>query len=128
MDQNGNHTYYDYDDDNRVIEPDRRPGRSEQSNRLVTYSYDPFGNRQGVTTYVLDSTGNPVGRQTVYTYDANNRVTKIVYPDSAAEGDLIRDEFFQDDPWAIWWRNCRDRWIRRGISPRAPPPPTATTR
>ncbi len=100
MDENGNHTYYDYDGANRVIDTYTDiPGQSS-TYPLVAYTYDSFGNQQTVTTY--SAVGVP--RVTAYTYDAKNRVTKIVYPYRSVEGDLLGDEQFGYDALSnlIW--------------------------
>ncbi len=51
-DENGNNTYYSYDDLNRLIGTwTDVQGGPTSANRLVTYTYDPFGNQRTVTTY-----------------------------------------------------------------------------
>ena len=93
VDENGNTTHYIYDSDNRLTETYTDISGQGANAPLVAYTYDSFGNQQ---TVITRSDANTT-RTTTYTYDANNRVTKIVYPDSTAEGDLIADEFFQYD-------------------------------
>jgi RHS repeat-associated protein len=92
--ENGNWTYYDYDDMNRVIGTwTDVQGDDTSSHRLVTYHYDSFGNQDMVTTCSgLDTNNLPIERVTTYTYDALNRVTNIDYPSS-----LIASEEFGYD-------------------------------
>jgi|GEM_PF-6360115 len=93
-DENGNKTYYDYDAANRIVGVwTDVQGDENSQNRLVTYSYDSFGNKAAVTTF--SDSGTP--RVTTYAYDKNNRVTKIVYPYESTEGDLLWNEYFQYD-------------------------------
>jgi YD repeat-containing protein len=99
-DENGKNTYYDYDRLNRLVDTYTDISGQSSSNPLVAYEYDPFGNQHKVTTHSAAG----VGRQTVYTYDVNNRVAKIVYPYNSSEGDLLGDEQFGYDVFGnlVW--------------------------
>lgn len=90
-DENGNKTYYGYDDAKRLAKTwtDEQGGESYTGPPLVEYTYDAFGNQKTVKTR---SDANTL-RQTVYTYDNLNRVTKIEYPDG-----IVGDEEFGYTP------------------------------
>jgi RHS repeat-associated protein len=74
-DERGKSTFYTYDDAKRVT--DVRTSIQSTSETLVHYEYDCFGNVATVTTYSDASTD----RTTSYTYDKNNRVVRIDYPE-----------------------------------------------
>jgi RHS repeat-associated protein len=96
-DENGNKTYYAYDDAKRVTKvwTDTQNPNGE-AHPLVEYTYDAFGNKKTVTTR---SDANTT-RVTTYTYDKLNRVTKIEYP-----GGIVGDEEFgYDVARNLWWK------------------------
>ena len=63
IDKNGYHTNYIFDSRKLLLKKN-----VEETGDSVTYSYDEVGNRTGMS----DESGN-----TIYTYDANNRLTEI---------------------------------------------------
>lgn len=122
-DENGNKTYYDYDDAKRVkrtwtdVQARAWPGvqivNGEVVNglscpySLVEYTYDSFGNQETVTTCSgLDPSGSPNNRVTRYTYDHINHVTKIDYPRDAnhQNGIIASEEFGYDYLGRLLWK------------------------
>jgi RHS repeat-associated protein len=69
-DANGNVTFYNYDELNRLTEVVKKQGNTNDtitpSDAVTTYAYDPVGNRLATT--------DPVGLTTSYSYDAVNRI------------------------------------------------------
>jgi len=92
-DENGNKTYYAYDDAGRVTKTWTDISGQDEDHPLVEYTYDWFGNK----TTVVTRSGASATRETHYEYDLNNRVVKVAYPYNTSEGDLLWNEYYQYD-------------------------------
>lgn len=89
-DENGNYTYYDYDNANRLWKTWTGIQYQNGTTPLVQYVYDDLGRKQHVITRSDVNTT----RTTTYTYDNKlNRVKTISYPD----GLIGTEEFWYDD-------------------------------
>ncbi len=101
-DSDGRETHYAYDNAGRVTKIWTNITGQSETNPLITYVYDDFGKKSSFTTYSDDSTG----RITSYSYNKQNRVTKIDYP-----GVLGDEEFGYTNTGQVQWKKDGDNYV-----------------
>ncbi len=101
-DADGRETHLAYDDAGRTSKTWMDITGQSETNPLIAYTYDDFGNKATVTTYSNASTG----RTTSYTYDKQNHVTRIDYP-----GALGHEEFGYTNTGLVQWKKDGSNFV-----------------
>ena len=68
-----------------------------QWDKVLTTTYDQYGNKASVTHYDTDGNGKQIALTTYYQYDAQHRLTVVSYPDGTAQVTFYDDNAIAPD-------------------------------